>query len=173
MGLRYSRDLGKILETYGKIYYLKKHFDGIRPSINILNNLLGKAGMTKEKNFLKRYVKKMTGENIDNLTPEGFRKVSSALMKFTALRFLAWNIPAGIINTAAGVLDNFINIPMKQLATGNLRFESSKGQKIIRDNNVVDMESLDGAIGLRQQIGKGIDMALFLTYAWCLESSLG
>jgi len=104
----------------------------------------------------------MTGENIDNLTPEAVRKVSSALMKFTALRFLAWNIPAGIINTAAGVLDNFINIPMKQLAIGNLRFESSKGQKIIRNNNVVDMESLDGAIGLRQQIGKAIDMALFL-----------
>ena len=158
----YSKDLGKILETYGKIFFLKKHFDNVRPQINILNNLLGEAGMTREKNFLKLYAKKMVGENIDTRTPEGMKKVSSALMKFTALRFLAWNIPAGIINTAAGIVDNFINIPVKELALGNARFETTRGQKIIRNNNVVDVENLDAAIGLRQQLGKSIDMMLFL-----------
>lgn len=161
-GMPYSRDLGKVMQTYGKLFFLKSHFDSVRPQINILNNLLGREGMTNEKNFLKRYAKKMMGENIDNLTPEALRKVSSGLMKFTGLRFLAWNLPAGIVNTAAGIVDNFINLPIGTFGRGTLRFESKQGQSLIRKNNVVDVENLDAAIGLRQQLGKAIDMALFL-----------
>lgn len=161
-GMPYTKDLGKILETYGKIFFLKKHFDTVRPGINMLNNILGKEGMIPEKNFLKRYTKKMVGENIDNLTPPMLKKVSSALVKFTGMRFLAWNIPAGIINTAAGITDNFIYLKTKEVFAGNKRFETKQGQKIIKDNNVVDVENLEGAIGLRQQIGKSLDMLLFL-----------
>jgi hypothetical protein len=158
-GIPYTTDLGKIMEAYAKVYFFKRNFDPILPTVNAVKNIVN---LPKSRDFLNQYAKSMSGQPLDLKVPWQLKLFINGAIEYTFYRNLAMNWDAGFVNTAVGKAEAQIRQGVPKFALGERRFPTKQGQKIIKEQRVVD-ETLDMLHDLRplSKLRDKVDKFLF------------
>jgi len=136
-GARFSQDLRKALQTYARVYFMKKNFDRLYQQSNAVMNILP----PNLQSFFRRYLQSAKGRPEGKAFNPTIKKVLEKATTWEYIKLLGGNIASGIFNIAVGTVDNYAAygiLTKDSLVKGHLRYATPQGFKLIQKYRVAN-----------------------------------
>ena len=136
-GNRFSQDLRKAMQTYAKVYFIKKNFDSLYAQSNAVMNILPPNLQTYFRRYLQSSKGRPEGKAFNPLIKKALEKATT----WEYIKILGGNLASGIFNIVVGTIDNFAAMGIftkDSLALGNSRYVTPKGWRMIKEYRVAD-----------------------------------